>query len=91
MKKAYAKTAKEFDRRFDADEDVSDLVEPDKIRAIQPDLEIKRTTLDLPAHLLEKLDREAALRGITRQSLIKVWLYERLETKPRSGSSLGSI
>jgi hypothetical protein len=28
---------------------------------------------------LIKLDREAAVRGITRQSLIKVWLYERLE------------
>jgi hypothetical protein len=45
----------------------------------RPGLEIKRTTLDLPVHVLEKLDREAALRGVTRQSLLKMWIYERVE------------
>jgi hypothetical protein len=47
--------------------------------ASRPGLEIKRTTLDLPVHVLEKLDREAALRGVTRQSLLKMWIYERVE------------
>jgi predicted DNA binding CopG/RHH family protein len=47
----------------------------------RPGLEIKRLNLDLPEHMLAKLDKEAALRGITRQSLIKVWLYEKLTAK----------
>src|SRR5271165_1079586 len=33
-----------------------------------------------PSELLADLDREAARRGIARQSLIKVWLYERLHS-----------
>ena len=44
----------------------------------RPGLEIKRVNVDLPNHFFrEALDHEAALRGITRQSLIKVWLYDR--------------
>ena len=42
------------------------------------DQEIKHTTLDLPASFMEALDRAAVRRGITRQSLIKMWLYEQL-------------
>jgi hypothetical protein len=42
------------------------------------DQEIKHTTLDLPASFMEALDRAALRRGITRQSLIKMWLYEQL-------------
>ena len=73
-------SAEEFDRIADSGSDEIDQY-LDWEKAERPGLEIKRTTLDLPAHLLEKLDREAALRGITRQSLVKVWLYERLEAK----------
>jgi hypothetical protein len=50
----------------------------------RPALEIKRTTLDLPVRLLNKIDRAAALRGVTRQSLIKVWLHERVESEPEA-------
>jgi len=42
------------------------------------DQEIKHTTLDLPVSFMEALDRAALRRGITRQSLIKMWLYEQL-------------
>jgi hypothetical protein len=42
------------------------------------DQEIKHTTLDLPASFMEALDRAAGRRGITRQSLIKMRLYEQL-------------
>jgi hypothetical protein len=38
----------------------------------------------LPAHVLQKRDREATLRGITRQALIKVWLFDRLELSKQS-------
>jgi hypothetical protein len=50
----------------------------DYSKARRPGLEIKRMSLDLPAHMLEKLDRKSALRGVTRQSLVKMWLYEKL-------------
>jgi hypothetical protein len=69
--------AEEFDRKFDSGEDVSEYL--DYSKATRPGLEIKRMSLDLPAHMLEKLDRESALRGVTRQSLVKMWLYEKLK------------
>jgi predicted DNA binding CopG/RHH family protein len=47
-------------------------------------LEIKRVNIDVPQHFLTKLDKKAALRGITRQSLIKVRLCDRLEAKAKS-------
>ena len=71
-------TAEELDVKFDAGEDISEHL--DYSKATRPGLEIKRATVDLPAHMLEKLDHQAALRGVTRQSLIKMWLYEKLET-----------
>jgi predicted DNA binding CopG/RHH family protein len=77
--KEKAKTAEEFDQRFDAGEDIFDIADPASVT--RPGLEIKRLNLDLPEHMLAKLDKEAALRGITRQSLIKVWLYEKLTAK----------
>jgi hypothetical protein len=40
--------------------------------------EIKRLTLDLPATMLRALNQAADARGMTRQSLIKSWLYDRL-------------
>jgi hypothetical protein len=76
---AKAKTAQEFDRRFDDGEDIFDLADVDEGDVRRPGLESQRINLDLPRHFLEKLDREAKIRGITRQSLIKTWLYERLE------------
>lgn len=69
---------KEFTERFDAGEDPRSLgFDLDNAVVEQP--EAKRVNVDLPAPMLARLDREAQLRGITRQSLIKVWLYERLE------------
>ena len=76
---AKAKTAQEFDRRFDEGEDVFDLADIDHASIRRPGLESQRINLDLPRHFLEKLDQEAEIRGITRQSLIKTWLFDRLE------------
>jgi hypothetical protein len=39
---------------------------------------LKRVNVDFPEHMLAALDREAELRGINLQALIKTWLYERL-------------
>jgi hypothetical protein len=71
-------SAEEFDQLADSGSDQIDRY-LDWENASRPGLEIKRTTLDLPAHILQKLDREAALRGVTRQSLLKMWIYERVE------------
>jgi hypothetical protein len=78
---AKAKTAEEFDRRFDDGEDIFDLTEVEAESIQRPGLESQRINLDLPLHFLEKLDRAAELRGLTRQSLIKNWLYDRLQNE----------
>jgi predicted DNA binding CopG/RHH family protein len=67
---AKAKTAEEFDRRFDQGEDIFDLadIKPEDIK--RPGLVYQRINIDVPAPMLERLDNQAAIRGITRQSLI---------------------
>jgi hypothetical protein len=70
--------ASELDRRFDAGvEDVID--EFDLSAARRPNREQKRVNVDFPLWMVESLDREAVRLGVTRQSIIKVWLAERLE------------
>ena len=71
--------ASEFDKRFDAGEDVSD--ELDLAGARRPGREPRRVNVDFPAWMVESLDREARRLGVTRQSIIKVWIAERLERK----------
>jgi len=41
--------------------------------------QVKRVNVDFPEQIVAKLDRHAAQMGITRQSLIKVWIFERLK------------
>ena len=79
---AKALTTEEFDRRFDEGEDIFDLVEIRSEDISRPGLETRRINIDLPIDFLVELDREAARRGITRQSLIKVWLYDHLHGRP---------
>lgn len=70
--------AEEFDAKFDADkEDVVDDLDLSTARRVNH--EQKRINVDFPSWVVEELDREAARIGVTRQSIIKVWLVERLE------------
>ena len=69
--------ANELDKRFDAGDDVSDLV--DLSTARRPNQEQRRVNVDFPTWMIDRLDREAKRLGVTRQSIIKVWLAERLE------------
>jgi hypothetical protein len=69
--------AKAFDKKFDRGEDVSG--ELDLSRARRPGQEQRRVNVDFPEWMIESLDREARRLGVTRQSVIKVWLAERLE------------
>jgi len=69
--------ASEFDRRFDDGEDITDQL--DLTTARRPNREQRRVNVDFPVWMIESLDREAHRLGVTRQSIIKVWIAERLE------------
>lgn len=69
--------ARKLDSDFDAGKSV--LQSLDLARARRPRQEQKRVNVDFPAWMVERLDKEAARLGVTRQSIIKVWLAERLE------------
>lgn len=70
--------ARELDTRFDEGvEDVFD--EFDQSTATRPNREQKRVNVDFPPWMVESLDREASRLGVTRQSIIKVRIAERLE------------
>ena len=75
-RKAPGLKAGAFDRAFDAGEDVSGHV--DWAQARRVNLEPRRVNVDFPAWVVDALDREARLRGVPRQSLIKLWIAERL-------------
>ena len=67
---------KEFEARFDAGEDLTealDLSQANRVQQVQ-----KRVNVDFPIWMIDSLDREASRMGVTRQSVIKVWLAERL-------------
>lgn len=68
--------AKELDRRFDAGSDISRFL--DMSRAKRTNEESKRVNVDFPAWMIHSLDKEASRLGVTRQSIIKVWISERL-------------
>ena len=69
--------ASEFDKKFDAGEDVSGEVDWSKAR--RPNLAPRRVNIDFPAWVVEALDREAQRLGVTRQALVKLWIAERLD------------
>ncbi|MGJ3230456.1 MAG: type II toxin-antitoxin system BrnA family antitoxin [Oceanicaulis sp.] len=69
--------AEDFDAVFDAGEDVSAVV--DWSTATRPNQTPRRVNVDFPAWVVERLDRQARHLGVTRQSLIKMWIAERLE------------
>lgn len=68
--------ATEFDTKFDGGEDITEFL--DISQAKRPGYEQKRVNVDFPAWMIEALDHEAKRLGVTRQSIIKVWLAERL-------------
>ncbi|MGH7550612.1 MAG: type II toxin-antitoxin system BrnA family antitoxin [Gemmatimonadota bacterium] len=71
--------ARSFDRKFDKSEDVT--AHLDISNAHRPGQKRRRVNVDFPSWMVESLDREAKRLGVTRQSIIKVWIAERLEEK----------
>lgn len=69
--------AKDFEQQFDDGVDITAALDLSKAtRVMQAQ---KRMNVDFPTWMIESLDREALRLGVTRQSIIKVWLAERLE------------
>ncbi len=70
--------AKDFDKKFD--EDKIDIVEDLDLSTIKrPNQAQRRVNVDFPTWMIDSLDKEASRLGVTRQSIIKIWLAERLE------------
>jgi hypothetical protein len=75
--------AKTFDRKFDASDELVDELDLSRARRVGTDP--KRGNVDFPVWMVDSLDREARRIGITRQSLIKLWLADRLAQPVSSG------
>ncbi len=69
--------AKNFDEKFD--EGKSMVADLDIAKAHRINQEQKRVNVDFPVWMIRSLDKEASRLGVTRQSIIKMWLAERLE------------
>lgn len=70
--------AQEFDQKFDAgEEDVT--FDLDLEKAVRVNQRQKRVNVDFPVWMIDSLDKEAKRLGVSRQSIIKVWLAERLQ------------
>ncbi|MDO9113432.1 MAG: CopG family transcriptional regulator [Polaromonas sp.] len=69
--------AKDFEKKFEEDVDLTTSLDVSKARRVLQ--EQRRVNVDFPTWMIDSLDREASKLGVTRQSVIKVWLAERLE------------
>jgi len=69
--------AKELDKKFNEGEDISEHLDIAKAR--RPEQEQKRVNVDFPLWMIQLLDKEARRLGVPRQSIIKVWVAERLK------------
>ena len=69
--------AKDFEQRFDEGVDLTASLDLSKARRVLQAQ--KRVNVDFPTWMIDSLDREASKLGVTRQSVIKIWLAERLE------------
>lgn len=74
--------AKKFEQQFDEGVDITAALDLSKAKRVLQDQ--KRVNVDLPTWMIDSLDREASKLGVTRQSVIKVWLAERLEATASS-------
>ena len=69
--------AKDIDKKFNEGKAISKHLDLSKVR--RPEQEQKRVNVDFPLWMIQQLDKEAKRLGVPRQSIIKVWVAERLE------------
>lgn len=82
MKKTSTTTVEEFERRFDQGADISAFVDLSSIK--RPGVEARRVNVDFPEWIIQKLDVESRMIGVSRQSLIKLWVSERLNQEQKA-------
>ena len=68
--------AKDLDKKFDERKSILEHLDPSKAR--RPKQEQKRVNVDFPLWMIQLLDKEAKRLGVPRQSIIKIWIAERL-------------
>ncbi|MBI5101240.1 MAG: CopG family transcriptional regulator [Nitrospirae bacterium] len=76
--KKTAKTAEEFDKRFDEGEDIHNLIDMSKATVIRHGKKV-RITLDIAESLVNDIDDIRKEIGVDRGALIKIWLHERVK------------
>lgn len=69
--------AKDLDKKFDSGEDITQFLDISNAKRHGQDQ--KRVNVDFPIWMIHSLDKEAKRLGIPRQSLIKIWIAERLK------------
>jgi hypothetical protein len=69
--------ARDFDKKFELGEDVTDNFGFSGSRRVNQ--ELKRVNIDFPVWVVEKLDKQSKRLGISRQALVKVWIAEKLK------------
>jgi hypothetical protein len=68
--------ARDFDNQFETGEDITRFLKLSGAR--RPGQTIRRVNVDFPEWMIDSLDKEARRLGVPRQSIIKVWVAERL-------------
>jgi hypothetical protein len=86
MKNPSTITAQEFEQRFDDGEDITPYIDESSIH--RPGLESRRVNVDFPEWIIQKLDLQSKLVGVSRQSLIKLWVSERIQQEHQKQKSL---
>lgn len=88
-------SAEEFDRKFDNGEDILPYIDLSskmtKSEFEKEILAIKKVNVDLPAWAIASLDQEAKRMGVTRQSIIKMWLIQKLDDLSLNRKSLKQV
>jgi hypothetical protein len=79
-------TAQEFEQRFDEGEDITPFIDMSSIR--RPGLEPRRVNVDFPEWMIEKLDWQSRLIGVSRQALVKLWVSERIQKEQQIQKNL---
>lgn len=68
----------EFDALFDEEKDITEFL--DLKSAKRSNLETRRISVDFPEWMIRLLDQQALKLGVTRQSIIKFWISEKLKS-----------
>ena len=69
--------AKDLDKKFDSGEDITEFLDISSTK--RPGQDQKRVNVDFPVWMIHSLDREAKRLGVPRQSIIRIWIAERLK------------